>query len=171
MQSRGIEYPITLATNMLNISGFYDSSCTNGEGWRSVIFFSGCPHGCHGCHNPETWNPDSGEPHSVEQLTKMVLDNSDYIDGVTLSGGEPFQESNIEELLMFVHKIKSAGLSIWCYTGYKYEDLLRHPLYCKLLSKIDVIIDGPYMEELFDPDLKFRGSSNQRIIDLKPKIS
>lgn len=152
---------------MLNISGFYDSSCTNGEGWRSVIFFSGCPHGCYGCHNPETWDPISGEPHSVKKLTQMVLANADYIDGVTLSGGEPFQERNIDDLLIFVHNIKSAGLSIWCYTGYIYEDLLKHPLYSKLLKDIDVLIDGPYIEGLFSPDLKFRGSSNQRIMNLK----
>ena len=151
---------------MLNISGFYDNSCTNGEGWRSVIFFSGCPHRCDGCHNPETWAFGSGTDYSVEQLTEMVLKNSDFIDGVTLSGGEPFQEENIEELLILVNNLKSAGLNIWCYTGYKYELLLKNRKFSRLLDKIDVLIDGLYQKDLFDPDLKFRGSSNQRILKL-----
>jgi len=148
---------------MLNISGFYDSSCTNGEGWRSVIFFSGCPHKCKGCHNPETWDFNSGEPISVDELTSMVLKNSSYIDGVTLSGGEPFQERNIDELLILINNLKKHNLTIWCYSGYKYEDLLINPMFRKLLDKIDVLIDGPYIEELFDPNLKFRGSSNQSV--------
>ncbi|MGL1892567.1 MAG: anaerobic ribonucleoside-triphosphate reductase activating protein [Spirochaetaceae bacterium] len=152
---------------MLNVSGFYDNSCTNGDGWRSVIFLSGCPHKCIGCHNPETWSTGSGDDYSVDQLTHMVLNNKTFIEGITLSGGEPFQEQNIAELLMFVHNIKSEGLSIWCYTGYLYEDLLKNPLYSILLEQIDVLIDGPYIDDLFEPSLKFRGSSNQRIIDVK----
>lgn len=151
---------------MLNVSGFYDSSCTNGEGWRSVIFFSGCPHRCKGCHNPETWPSGSGKDYSVEELTSMVLKNSSFIDGVTLSGGEPFQEKNIDKLLIFVHNLKEAELTIWCYTGYEYEYLLDHPIYSILLKKIDVLVDGAYKEELFDPNLSFRGSSNQRLIRL-----
>lgn len=151
---------------MLNVSGFYDSSCTNGEGWRSVIFFSGCPHKCKGCHNPETWPTGSGKDYSVDELTHLVLNNYDHIDGVTLSGGEPFQEENIGDLLTLVHNLKIEGLTIWCYTGYLYEDLLEHPLFSVLLNEIDVLIDGPYIEDLFDPNLTFRGSSNQRLIEL-----
>lgn len=151
---------------MLNISGFYDNSCTNGEGWRSVIFLSGCPHRCKGCHNPETWVENSGDDYTPEELIQMVLNNSGFIDGVTLSGGEPFQEKNIDELVILVRNLRAEGLTIWCYTGYLYEDLLEHPVYSTLLKEIDVLVDGPYQKDLFDPDLKFRGSSNQRIIDL-----
>lgn len=151
---------------MLNISGFYDNSCTNGDGWRSVIFFSGCPHKCNGCHNPETWEYGSGTDYSVEKLTDLIINNKGFIDGVTLSGGEPFQEDNIEELLILVKNIKSVGLNIWCYTGYTYEYLLTHPKFSTLLKYIDVLVDGLYIKELFDPDLKFRGSSNQKIIKL-----
>lgn len=96
----------------------------------------------------------------------MVLNNSGFIDGVTLSGGEPFQEKNIDELVILVRNLRAEGLTIWCYTGYLYEDLLEHPVYSTLLKEIDVLVDGPYQKDLFDPDLKFRGSSNQRIIDL-----
>lgn len=151
---------------MLNVSGFYDNSCTNGDGWRSVIFFSGCPHKCKGCHNPETWPIGSGTDYTVDELTEMVLKNSSFIDGVTFSGGEPFQEENIEDLLILVNNLKTAGLTIWCYSGYEYKHLLDHPLYSVLLKKIDVLVDGEYKEELFDPNLKFRGSSNQKIINL-----
>ncbi len=155
---------------MLNISGFYDCSSTNGEGWRSVIFFSGCPHRCYKCHNPETWDKKSGADYTVEELTQMVLKNKNFIDGVTLSGGEPFQEENIDEILIFVNNLRSHGLNIWCYSGYIYEDLLKNSKYVKLLNMVDVLVDGPFIYDLLDPELKFRGSSNQRIIKLNKNL-
>ena len=155
---------------MLRISGFYDNSCTNGEGWRSVIFLSGCPHKCKGCHNPETWDFNSGEEVGVEDLTHRVLNNSSFIDGVTLSGGEPFQERYTWELISLIDKLKSENLTIWCYTGYLFEDLRVHPLFSVLLSQIDVLIDGPFIEDQFDPELRFRGSTNQRVINVKQSI-
>lgn len=152
---------------MLRISGFYDSSCTNGEGWRSVIFLSGCPHKCKGCHNPSTWDFCSGEHIEVAELTRRILSNRDFIDGITLSGGEPFQKRYIDDLITLIDNITKYGLNIWCYTGYLYEDLVKYSEYSKLLDKIDVLIDGPFVQELYNPDLKFKGSSNQRIINLK----
>lgn len=151
---------------MLRISGFYDSSCTNGEGWRSVVFFSGCPHHCEGCHNPETWDYDSGWDVTVEGLSGMVEANMDYIDGITLSGGEPFQIRFVDDLLEFTSRMKKSGLSIWCYTGHTYENLVKVPEFQALLGNIDVLIDGPFMHDLYDPELKFRGSSNQRMLEL-----
>lgn len=155
---------------MLKISGFYDNSCTNGDGWRSVLFFSGCPHRCPGCHNPETWDFDSGKNYTVEDLTHMILHNDTFIEGVTFSGGEPFQERFIGDLLSLSDNIKRENLSLWCYTGYIFEDLVDHPLFSVLLNEIDVLIDGPYIESEFNPELKFRGSSNQRIIDVKASL-
>lgn len=155
---------------MFNISGFYDNSCTNGDGWRSVIFFSGCPHRCKGCHNPETWDPKSGEIVSVDEIMHKILHNHSFIEGVTLSGGEPFQERHTWELISLIDRIKSEGLTLWCYTGYLFEDLKEHELFSVLLGQIDVLIDGPYIEELFNPELRFRGSSNQRIIDVKSSL-
>ncbi len=155
---------------MLRISGFYDNSCTNGEGWRSVIFFSGCPHRCRGCQNPDTWDYSFGEDISVNELTEKVLENLPMIDGVTLSGGEPFQEKNIGEMIVLADKLKQKNLNIWCYSGYEYEYLKSHPLFSLLLSKIDVLIDGKYEQDLFDHSLKFKGSSNQRVIDVKQSL-
>lgn len=156
---------------MFRVSGFYENSCTNGEGWRSVIFFSGCPHRCKGCHNPETWDFSSGEEVSSDELYHRVLNSGGFIEGVTLSGGEPFQERHTWELLSLIDRLKSQGLTVWCYTGYLFEDLNEHPLFSVLLHQIDVLIDGPYIEEEFDPELRFRGSSNQRIIDVKKSIT
>ncbi|MDC7241216.1 MAG: anaerobic ribonucleoside-triphosphate reductase activating protein [Spirochaetales bacterium] len=152
---------------MLRISGFYDSSCSNGEGWRSVIFFSGCPHHCRGCHNPETWDFNSGEETTVDELYEMVKANTDHIDGVTLSGGEPFQKRYVDDLIELTARLKGLGLSIWCYTGYTYENLVKDPEFGRLLQNIDVLIDGPFMHDLLDTQLKFRGSSNQRLLELK----
>lgn len=148
---------------MLQVSGFYDNSCTNGEGWRSVIFFSGCPHHCPGCHNPETWDYSAGEEFSPEELAEKVLSNKDLIDGVTLSGGEPLQERNISDLLILINILKENGLTIWCYTGYRLEELQVTDKFSSLLEQIDVLIDGPFIKDLYDPGLKFRGSSNQNI--------
>lgn len=156
---------------MLKVSGFYDNSCTNGEGWRSVIFFSGCLHRCKGCQNPETWDYNFGDDFPVETLVQKVLYNLPIIDGVTLTGGEPFQEKHIYEVCQLVDRIKAENLDVWCYTGYEFEYLLEHPLFSQLLGKIDVLIDGKFVQEKFDPSLRFRGSSNQRIINVPKSLT
>jgi anaerobic ribonucleoside-triphosphate reductase activating protein len=156
---------------MLRISGFYDNNCTNGDGWRSVIFFSGCPHKCHGCHNPDTWDYGSGYDISVDGLIEHISPNLPLIDGVTLSGGEPFQERNIDQIIEFLGNVKAKGLDVWAYSGYTFEMLYTHKIFRKLLEQIDILVDGQYDKDLFEPDLKFRGSSNQRIIDVKRSIT
>lgn len=155
----------------MRIAGFYDNSCTNGDGWRSVLFVGGCPHQCKGCHNKNTWNFDYGE--KVEDINcyiKRILDNKKLIDGVTLSGGEPFQPRNIKHLIKLTKEVKKHGLNIWCYSGYKFEDLKNNKTFYPLLKELDVLIDGKFQEELFSPQLKFRGSENQRIIDIKKSL-
>ncbi|MBN2617636.1 MAG: anaerobic ribonucleoside-triphosphate reductase activating protein [Spirochaetales bacterium] len=154
---------------MLKVSGFYDSSCTNGDGWRSVIFFTGCPHKCKGCLNPETWDFDGGEFYSPLDLLQKIKNNIDHIDGVTFSGGEPFQERYVDDLLILINEIKKLNLNIWCYTGYLYEELLKNSKYSSILKNIDVLVDGPFIREKYDPQLKFRGSSNQRVLFLNKK--
>lgn len=154
---------------MLRVSGFYDNSCTNGEGWRSVIFFSGCPHQCPGCHNPETWDFNAGEEFTPEELAEKVLVNRDFIDGVTLSGGEPLQERYIEDLLILINILRREGLTVWCYTGYTLDKLRSTDTFTDVLDQIDVLIDGPFIQKLYDPELKFRGSSNQNINYLTKK--
>lgn len=156
----------------MNISGYYDDSIVNGEGLRAVLFVSGCPHHCDGCHNKDTWNEKYGEPFNIEYYYKKIVSNK-LITGLTLSGGEPLTVKHIKELLPLIRKIKgNTKLDIWCYTGYTLEQLLdRNDKYTKeILTYIDTLVDGKFVEEFKNPLLKFKGSENQRIIKLKGKI-
>lgn len=147
----------------------------NGLGCRTVLFVSGCRNACKGCFQPETWAFDYGNPFD-EEVQEKLLDSlaPDYVQGLTLLGGDPFEEENQEALLPFVRKVKEAypNKNIWAYTGYLYEkDLLeggrKHTKDTdELLSHIDVLVDGPFIEEEKSLMLKFRGSSNQRLINL-----
>lgn len=155
----------------MRLAGFYDNSCTNGEGWRSVIFVSGCPHKCEGCHNPQTWDYEKGEKvDNIDYYIDRILKNKNLIDGLTISGGEPFQERNISALLRLVKEIKKNNLNIWCYTGYSFEYLKEHKSFKILLREIDVLIDGKFDKNQFCPNLKFKGSKNQRILNVKESL-
>ncbi len=148
----------------------------NGRGVRVTLFVSGCRNRCAGCFQPETWDFEYGKPYTDEtkdELLKMLAPS--YIDGLTLLGGEPFEPENQIELLPLLESFRATypKKDVWAFTGYTYEKLTSgdgHPC-CeateKLLSYIDVLVDGKYMEELKDISLQFRGSSNQRIIDVK----
>ncbi len=147
----------------------------NGKGVRVSLFVSGCTHHCKGCFNEETWNFHYGKPFT-EETEKQVLDYLDksYIAGLSLLGGEPFEPENQRALLPFLKRLRQAlpEKNVWAYSGFTYEDLLRegsHP-HCEvteeLLSMVDVLVDGRFVEELKDISLRFRGSSNQRLIDL-----
>lgn len=148
----------------LRVAGFLNHSTVNGDGFRSVLFVSGCPHNCPGCHNEEMQDFSYGETTSVSEVLTLIEKNKPLIDGITLSGGEPFEQC--EGLLELVPIIKSWGLSIWCYTGYLYEVLIQDPLKMQLLSYIDVLVDGPFIRAAADENLKYKGSSNQRILKL-----
>jgi len=155
----------------MRIAGFYDNSCTNGEGWRSVIFVSGCPHKCEGCHNPQTWDYEYGEKvDNIDYYIQRILKNKSLIDGITISGGEPFQDRNIDSLLKLVKEVKKSGLDVWCYTGYNFEYLKEHKRFNILLEEIDILIDGKFDKNQFCPNLKFRGSKNQRILNVKESL-
>jgi anaerobic ribonucleoside-triphosphate reductase activating protein len=138
-------------------------SIVDGEGLRTVIFFAGCPHFCQGCHNPESWNISSGREMSMDEILLAIMGNE--LTQVTLSGGEPFLQAKEVEVL--ARKIKQAGKNIWCYTGFLYESLIPNPSYRKLLSSIDILVDGKFEMQNRDISLLFKGSSNQRIIDVK----
>lgn len=147
----------------------------NGEGVRVTLFVSGCTHHCKGCFNEETWSFNYGQPYTEETEQKILqLLQADYINGLTLLGGEPMEPPNQEVLAPLVSKVKALfpQKTIWCYTGYTLEtDLLqpsraRGPLTDNFLSLIDVLVDGKFILELKDIRLQFRGSSNQRVIDL-----
>lgn len=138
----------------------------NGDGCRVVLWVSGCNHHCKGCHNPETWNPTAGI--LFNEQTKMEIFealNKDYISGITYSGGDPLYPDNIETITKLAKEIRERFPSKdqWLYTGYKYEDIQDK----EILKYINVLVDGPFIEELKDPKLHWRGSSNQRIITLR----
>lgn len=151
----------------------------NGTGVRTSLFVSGCTHHCKGCFNPQTWDFSYGKEFTDETEQEIIESLSySYIDGLTLLGGEPMEVSNQRALLPFVKKVKEAfpDKTIWCYTGYTLDELLgnsRGRCECtdELLSMIDVLVDGEFVEELKNLSLQFRGSSNQRLLDLKKTLA
>lgn len=161
-----------MLTDTLRISGVIDDSIVDGPGIRLTIFTQGCPHRCEGCHNPQTHDFDGGEDVTLESLLEKVKGNP-LLDGVTFSGGEPFcQAKQLYELGL---EIKKAGLNVVTYTGYLYEYLTEHAntdnYYGELLSVTDYLVDGPFILSKRDILLKFKGSSNQRIIDVKKSLT
>ena len=149
----------------LQVAGFLDHSTVNGIGFRSVLFVSGCGHSCPGCHNQAMQDFDYGDQTSIDEIFKFILKNKPLIDGVTFSGGEPFEQC--EALSALAQLIKKQHLNVWCYSGYTYEELIKDPYKKMLLDKIDVLVDGPYIQSLANSNLKYRGSSNQHIYELK----
>lgn len=151
----------------------------NGEGIRVSLFVSGCTHHCKNCFNAETWNFDYGKPFAKDAENTIFKNLAlDYVDGLSLLGGEPFEPSNQQALLPFLKRVKELypNKTIWCYTGYLFdEELLKESrARCEytdeMLSLIDVLVDGEFKQELYDISLSFRGSSNQRIIDVKKSL-
>lgn len=157
----------------MKISGFYDESISNGLGWRAVLFVSGCPHHCKGCHNSITWDFNYGEDFNQEEIINKIVNNS-ILKGVTISGGEPLCKENIKAVLEFIKKIKELkpNFNIWCYSGYTFEELKARndKITNEILNTIDVLVDGKFILAKKDPKIKFRGSSNQRVIDVKETL-
>lgn len=143
----------------------YKSSLVDGIGWRTVLFVSGCSHHCKNCHNPQTWDPEFGRDFT-EKTTEYILSTLEHneINGLTISGGDPLFEANREEITKLCKTVKEKypKKSIWLYTGYVYEDIKD----LEVMKYIDIIVDGPYIDEQRDTSLPFRGSANQRIISL-----
>ena len=135
----------------------------DGEGLRTSIYFQGCHHGCKGCHNPQTWDMNGGYEVTLDYLMDIIKD--DEFADVTFSGGDPlYQCDAVTEL---ARRIKEeTNKTIWCYTGFTYEEILDNAWLSQILPYIDVLVDGPFIEELKTTELPFRGSSNQRIIKL-----
>ena len=149
----------------MRIANVVSDSIVDGPGLRFTVFTQGCPHHCPGCHNPETHDPAGGRAVTVEELAEQMLSNP-LTDGLTLSGGEPFDQAG--ECAALAARAKESGLNVWAYTGYPYETLLEkeNPDVLALLAQVDVLVDGPFVESLKSYDALFRGSTNQRLIDV-----
>lgn len=154
----------------MKMAGFYDESISNGLGWRAVLFVSGCPHHCPGCHNQEAQSFNYGEEFNKKEILNRISENS-ILKGITISGGEPLCKENITDVVDFIKDVKKIkpNFNIWCYTGYTIEELMARGdrITNEAIEQIDVLVDGEFKQEQKDPCLKFRGSKNQRIIDLK----
>lgn len=142
----------------------------NGDGLRTVLWVSGCDHRCRGCQNPQTWPKDSGIP--FDEAAKAELFEAlsrDYMNGITFSGGDPLYCSNIETVAALIAEIRERlpEKTIWLYTGSLFEQIRTLPF----ISMIDVIVDGPYVEALRDVQLHWKGSKNQRVIDVKQTLA
>ena len=157
----------------MKMAGFYDESISNGLGWRAVLFVSGCPHNCPGCHNKIAQDYNYGQEFNKEEIINRICENS-ILKGITISGGEPLCKENIAEVADFIQDVKKVRpeFNVWCYSGYTMEQLQARndETTDKLLKEIDVLVDGRFIESQKKQNLKFRGSANQRIIDVPESL-
>lgn len=149
-------------------SPLQEDSFVDGPGIRMVLWTQGCPHHCPNCHNPQTWDLNGGTYYQVEEICKQIRE-SQLQSGLTLSGGEPFLQS--EALLDVVKEAKHKKLNIWAYSGYTFEEIIADEKKKELLSYVDVLVDGRYVEAERDYRLVFKGSFNQRIIDVQASLA
>ena len=151
----------------ISILDIVEDTTVDGPGFRTTVYSAGCPNCCPGCHNPHSWDIANGHEVDVEEILKVIL--ADPFADVTFSGGDPmFQPAGFAALAKAVKE--QSGKNIWCYTGYLFEDLLQNAQQKELLEYVDVLVDGRFVEVLKDESLRFRGSSNQRIIDVQASL-
>lgn len=156
---------------MINIAGIEAESVVDGEGWRFAIFTQGCKHHCKNCHNPQTWDMCGGTQMSVDSLVDTIEEafkENILMDGVTLTGGDPLYQP--DATLRLCKKLKELDINIWVYTGFTYEEITKDEKLMDIMSYIDVLVDGPFVESLKSLELEYRGSSNQRILDMKKTL-
>ena len=148
---------------MLRILHIVEGTSVDGPGLRTSIYMAGCNHHCPGCHNPASWNPQGGEERTLDELMQVIAYNEAP---VTLSGGDPLQQPDGTRDL--ISRIKhELGYNIWCYTGYTWEEIMNDPKLFKVVQELDVLVDGPFKMAERDISLRFRGSRNQRLIDVQ----
>ena len=164
----------------MNYGTIKNCDIANGSGVRVSLFVSGCRNHCPGCFQPETWDFNYGQPFTAETEQEILgLLEPGYINGLTLLGGDPFEPENQRALLLFLRKVRAAypEKDIWAYTGYTWEQLISGthrvslPETVEMLSLIDILVDGPFIQEKKDIRLHFRGSDNQRVIDAKRSLA
>lgn len=150
----------------LSILDVLEETMADGPGLRTSIYCAGCLHHCPGCHNPQSWDMGNGKMMEVDDLLKVILD--DEFSNVTFTGGDPFYQ--VEAFTELARKIKeNSDKTIWCYTGFTIEEIRADSRLSMMLPYLDVVVDGPFIMDLKDKELLFRGSSNQRIIYLNGK--
>lgn len=138
----------------------------DGPGFRTSIYLAGCAHACPGCHNPQSWNPEGGDIMTLSEIMDIVRDE-DF--DVTLSGGDPL--FNPESVRNLIEALKQDGRNVWIFTGFRWEEIMASEKLRDAVELADVVVDGPFVKSLRNPDLLFRGSSNQRLIDVGRSIS
>lgn len=153
---------------MIQVLDIIEDTMVDGPGFRTSIYCAGCHHECPGCHNPQSWNPGGGHPMTTDEVMKIIV--ADPYADVTFSGGDPlYQAEGFTELARAIRS--QTQKTIWCYTGFTFEAIVKIPRYRQLLDEIDVLVDGPFVKSLRDEDLLFRGSSNQRLVDVPASLA
>ncbi|MBD5310494.1 MAG: anaerobic ribonucleoside-triphosphate reductase activating protein [Bacteroides sp.] len=150
---------------MYNVLAIMRGTTVDGPGFRTSVYLAGCSHACPGCHNPSSWDSEGGSGMSLEEIMEIVREE-DF--DVTLSGGDPL--FNPVALLPLVEALKKDGRSIWLYTGFLWEEILNDPDKLRVVENVDVVVDGPFIQNMRDTDLLFRGSSNQRLVDVRKSL-
>ena len=153
----------------MRIANYIQDSIVDGRGLRFTLFTQGCPHRCEGCHNPQTHDFDGGREMSTDEIVAIILQNP-LTDGVTFSGGEPFAQAR--DCAAIARAVREKGLNIWAYSGYTFEQLLAGSDDMReLLSLCDVLVDGPFILAQRSLSLKWRGSANQRVLDVPKSLA
>lgn len=151
----------------LRILSIMEDTMVDGPGLRTSIYCAGCEHRCEGCHNPQSWDMDGGRRATIDEIMSVIV--ADPFANVTFTGGDPmFQPEAFAALAREIRR--RTNKNIWCYTGFTFETLLQDPIRRRLLEQVDVLVDGPFVKSLRDESLRFRGSSNQRIIDVQASL-
>lgn len=157
----------------MNYAKITKHDIANGRGVRVVLWVSGCSHHCTGCQNPDTWDDDYGSRFEASDLSDIItLLREDWISGLTLSGGDPLKPSNVDICTIVAACAKSnvPNKDIWCWTGYTWDEIIAREDCKYVLQYIDVLVDGEFIQDKYDISLKWRGSSNQRVIDVKKSL-
>lgn len=157
----------------MNYAKITKHDIANGRGVRVVLWVSGCSHHCTGCQNPDTWDDDYGSRFEASDLSDIItLLREDWISGLTLSGGDPLKPSNVDICTIVAACAKSnvPNKDIWCWTGYTWDEIIAREDCNDILQYIDVLVDGEFIQDKYDISLKWRGSSNQRVIDVKKSL-
>ena len=154
-------------SKILRVLHIVEGTSVDGPGLRTSIYLAGCNHHCPGCHNPASWNPQGGEERTLDELMQVIAYNEAP---VTLSGGDPLQQPDGTREL--IHHIKQElGYNVWCFTGYTWDEIMKDSKLSAVVQELDVLVDGPFIQAQRDISLRFRGSRNQRLIDVQRTLT